>query len=57
MSDFKHIPNPFIVGNPIKSRDMFFGRQDDFEYIKRKLQSGVKSYIIVFSVPDQRHKS
>ena len=49
MSDFKHIPNPFIVGNPIKSRDMFFGRQDDFEYIKRKLQSGVKSYIIVFS--------
>lgn len=49
MSDFKPIPNPFIVGNPIKSRDMFFGRQDDFEYIKRKLQSGVKSYIIVFS--------
>lgn len=28
---------------------MFFGRQDDFEYIKRKLHSGVKSYIIVFS--------
>lgn len=49
MSEFKPIPNPFIVGNPIKSRDMFFGRQDDFEYIKRKLQSGVKSYIIVFS--------
>lgn len=49
MSDFKPIANPFIVGNPIKSRDMFFGRQDDFEYIKRKLQSGVKSYIIVFS--------
>jgi hypothetical protein len=49
MSDFKSIPNPFIVGNPIKSRDMFFGRQDDFEYIKRKLHSGVKSYIIVFS--------
>jgi AAA+ ATPase superfamily predicted ATPase len=49
MSDFKPIANPFIVGNPIKSRDMFFGRQDDFEYIKRKLQTGVKSYIIVFS--------
>lgn len=27
---------------------MFFGRQDDFEYIRRKLLGGVKSYIIVF---------
>jgi hypothetical protein len=49
MPEFKPIPNPYIVGNPIKSREMFFGRQDDFEYIKRKLESGVKSYIIVFS--------
>jgi len=48
MTEFKPIPNPFIVGNPIKNREMFFGRQDDFEYIKRKLQSGIKSYIIVF---------
>lgn len=48
MTEFKPIANPFIVGNPIKSREMFFGRQDDFEYIKRKLQSGIKSYIIVF---------
>ncbi len=48
MSDFKIIPNPYIVGNPIKTKKMFYGRRDDFEYIKRKLESGVKSYIIIF---------
>lgn len=44
---FKPIANPYIVGNPIKSSAMFFGRQDDFDFIKRKLESGQKSYIIV----------
>ncbi len=48
MNDFRSIINPYIVGNPIKSRDMFFGRRDDFAFIKRKLQSGIKSYIIIF---------
>jgi hypothetical protein len=44
---FKPISNPYIVGNPIKTSEMFFGRQDDFDFIKRKLESGQKSYIIV----------
>lgn len=44
---FKPIANPYIVGNPIKTADMFFGRQDDFDFIKRKLETGEKSYIIV----------
>ncbi|MCB0282289.1 MAG: AAA family ATPase [Calditrichae bacterium] len=44
---FKPIANPYIVGNPIKTAEMFFGRQDDFDFIKRKLQAGDKSYIIV----------
>lgn len=47
MAEFKPIPNPYIVGNPIKSREMFFGREDDFEFIKRKLEGGAKNYIIV----------
>lgn len=47
MSDLKLIPNPYIVGNPIKSEKMFFGREDDFEFIRRKLEDGNKSYIIV----------
>jgi hypothetical protein len=44
---FKPIPNPYIVGNPIKSSKMFYGRADDFQYIKTKLEDGGKSYIIV----------
>ena len=46
---FKTITNPFIVGNPIKTKSMFFGREDDFEFTRRKLESGGKSYIIVLS--------
>ncbi|RMG61454.1 MAG: hypothetical protein D6715_13650, partial [Calditrichaeota bacterium] len=48
MASFRPISNPYIVGNPIKTKRMFYGRQDDFEFIRRKLESGVKSYIIVF---------
>lgn len=44
---FKPISNPYIVGNPIKSAKMFYGRADDFQYIKTKLEDGGKSYIIV----------
>ncbi|MCE5272685.1 ATP-binding protein, partial [bacterium] len=30
-------PNPFIVGNPIRSKEMFFGREDDFRFVKNKV--------------------
>ena len=46
---YKPITNPYIVGNPIKTKKMFYGREDDFEFIRRKLESGTKSYIIVLS--------
>ncbi len=46
---FNPITNPYIVGNPIKTKSMFYGREDDFEFIRRKLESGSKSYIIVLS--------
>jgi hypothetical protein len=32
--DFKPIENPYIVGNPIKATEMFFGREDDFQHIQ-----------------------
>jgi len=32
--DFKLIENPYIVGNPIKSTEMFFGRENDFKHIQ-----------------------
>ncbi len=40
-------PNPYIVGNPIRSRDMFFGRVDEFRFIARALEDGQKTAIIV----------
>lgn len=47
MAAFKLIPNPYIVGNPIKTTDMFYGRQGDFEFLKRKLGSSAESYVVV----------
>jgi hypothetical protein len=32
--DFEPIKNPYIVGNPIKSTEMFFGRKDEFKNIE-----------------------
>ena len=29
--------NPYVVGAPVKNKEMFFGRQDIFDYIKRNL--------------------
>lgn len=44
---FRPIPNPYIVGNPIEDRKMFFGREDDFEYIRKKVTGGKKGGLIV----------
>ena len=45
---FKPIyPNPYIVGNPIRSRDMFFGRVDEFRHIAQALDHGKKTALIV----------
>lgn len=46
-SNFKAIANPYIVGNPIEDRRMFFGREDDFAYIKKKVTGGKKGGLIV----------
>jgi len=40
-------PNPYIVGNPIRSREMFFGRVDEFSFIERTLENGQKTALIV----------
>jgi hypothetical protein len=45
----KLIPhNPYIVGNPIKTKEMFFGREDDFQFVIRKIGSGIANQIVVF---------
>jgi hypothetical protein len=44
----KDIPfNPYIVGNPIKSREMFFGREDDFAFVARKVGEARSNQIVV----------
>ena len=41
-------PNPFIVGNPIRTEKMFYGREDDFRYIRTKLEGTSQGVVIVF---------
>ena len=41
------ISNPYIVGNPIKSREMFFGREDDINFVARKIGKGRSNQIVV----------
>lgn len=40
-------PNPYIAGNPVRSREMFFGREDEFRFIARALEDGRKTALIV----------
>jgi len=40
--------NPYIVGNPIKTRDMFFGREDDFSYVEKKIGTAKSNQVLVF---------
>ena len=32
-------PNPFIVGNPVRDRHMFFGREAEFELVRRRFET------------------
>jgi hypothetical protein len=46
-STFQPIPNPYIVGNPIRDPKMFFGREDDFTYVERKFSGDKGGGVIV----------
>jgi len=39
--------NPYIVGNPIENRNLFFGRQDDFGFIRNKITGSGSGGILV----------
>lgn len=45
---FSPITNPYIVGNPIRTGDMFFGRDDDFQFARQKLTSERAGVVLVF---------
>jgi hypothetical protein len=45
--EFKEIPNPYIAGKPISEQEMFFGREDVFNFIKDKFSRSQKDITIV----------
>ncbi len=40
-------PNPFIAGTPVRSSEMFFGREEEFQFIRRKLSGNLQGCVIV----------
>ena len=47
--DFTPIhPNPFIVGNPVRGRAMFFGREAEFELVRRRFEHSTRGGLMVF---------
>jgi AAA+ ATPase superfamily predicted ATPase len=44
---FQPIQNPYIVGNPIRDQKMFFGREDDFNFIRQRVSGDRMSGLIV----------
>ncbi|MCA9630364.1 MAG: ATP-binding protein, partial [Myxococcales bacterium] len=40
-------PSPYIVGNPVDREEMFYGRRDVLERIKRQLGSATKANVIL----------
>ena len=41
-------PNPYIVANPIRTREMFYGREDDFTFVRQRLETETQGVIVVF---------
>ncbi len=46
-TEFRPIHNPYIVGNPIRDRKMFYGREDDFAYVQQKVSGGQRGGLLV----------
>ena len=48
LPEFKPIqPNPYIVGNPVQSPEMFFGRKEEFHFIRTRLQGQREGCIVL----------
>jgi len=45
--EFRPIENPYIVGNPVKEPEMFFGREEDFAFIRQKVAGARKGGLLV----------
>ena len=47
MAERSVITNPYIAGNPVTGQEMFFGREDVFEFVRRALIGRHQDNIIV----------
>ncbi len=47
MAPWEPVHNPYIVGNPIRGTKLFFGREDDFAFVKAKFSGGKEGGLIV----------
>src|SRR5512137_516614 len=41
-------PNPYIVGNPVRGRAMFFGRDAEFALVRERFTSTERGGLLVF---------
>ena len=48
MSEFQRIDNPYIIGNPLRGGQPFFGREDNFAYAKQRLRTEREGIVLVF---------
>ncbi len=46
--EFEPIPNPYMAGGPVRSEEMFFGREEDFKFVDNKLKTEKEGIVIVF---------
>ena len=40
-------PNPYIIGKPLREGELFFGREDVFQYIRQNLKGEYRDNIII----------
>ena len=45
---FEEIANPYIVGNPVREPTMFFGREAEFEFARKRFVGGERGGLLVF---------
>ena len=46
---FERIFNPYVIGNPIRGGEPFFGREDDFAFVARRLESERSGIVLLFA--------
>jgi len=45
---FTRIDNPFTTGSPVRERNRFFGREEDFAFARRRLEVEKEGIVLVF---------